>query len=482
VLFDFSLFIGQCNGVKAIGMMWSKKPHSIFFIWGSEMDGLSFYPTLTAQRRLILDRYLSENVLVGKHFICPFYKQCRDSHPDIFYEGQLHHVGNHYDGSIAGNPYRVMVVGQEYGHDPSLVSMDDRSQMVLEQTGIEKTFSNRNPHMRGTTSVLRLLFGIPLGGDHSEEFLHSPDGERFHLFDAFALVNYLLCSAVSADEGRRGKSRSIMRRNCLFHFRKAVEILEPTVMVVQGKSYWASIQAAFSRLNKISDVLYTAEINHQKVMIAVFAHPSTPDNKHNWGRDAKTPYLLEVVVPTITTIRKELSITSVSKGEFMTLPNSEPSNQPSSSRTQNQPYDIIFEQIQAGLIQRFPTQVTYRKPEFEHSTPNRMRIKLDRIKGSHYEICFRQGYYEFALHFESTPPMNLERRQAFDPHLHELTKHVGPLVKSGPLENKGRMRVWYEHNREPINQEKIMLYVDEYSRFIAATFPILAKVYDNSIK
>ena len=446
------------------------------------MNDLLINPTSTAQRKLILDRYFSQNVLAGKKFICPFFKECLDSHQGIFYEGQLHHVGNHYDMYISGHPFRVMVVGQEYGHGPSHVSMEDRSLMVLQQTGVQKAFSNRNPHMRGTTSVLRLLFGLPLGGNHTDEFLQFAVDDGFHLFDAFSLVNYMLCSAVSAGEGRRGKSTPIMRRNCLVHFKKVVEILEPTVVIVQGKSYWASVQNAFSNLNKITDTLYTADINQHKVMIAVFTHPSTPDNIHNWGRDAKTPYLIETVVPTIKLIRQELLGKSIPKGEYIMPSISERPTQPIHSQSEKPPYDSIFEQIKAGLIERFPPEVTYRKPKFEHSAPNRMRIYLDRITGSHYQITFMRDRYEFALHFESTPAISLKRRQAFDPHVQELTKQVGVLVRTGPIEKNGWMGVWYELKPEAIDKEKIKLYIDQYSRFVAATFPILVKLYDTSIK
>ena len=433
----------------------------------------------TAQRKLSLDRYFNQNVLAGEQFICPSSNLCKESHQSIFYEGQLHHVGNHYDVSISGHPFRVMVVGQEYGHGPSHVSMKDRSQMVLDQTGMQKKFSNRNPHMRGTTSVLRLLFGIPLGGDRCGEFLQFADNDTCHLFDDFALVNYLLCSAVSTSEGRRGKSTPIMRRNCLVHFMKALEILEPTVVIVQGKSYWPSIQNAFSNLNKITDTLYAAEINQQKVMIAVFTHPSTPDKIHNWGRDAKTPYLLEEVVPTISLLRHELLGNVIPKGENLMTSSSNPPTSPSTPKHQDLSYDAIYELIKAGLKQQFPPEVAYLKPEFEHSTPNRIRIYLDRnrIKGAHYEICFRGGYYEFALHFESSSTKSLERRQAFDPHLQELTNQVGQTVKSGALENGGWMRVWYEQKHEQIDEGKTMSYIDHYSRFIAATFPILVTLY-----
>ena len=434
----------------------------------------------SARRKMDLKEYFYEQVIYEDRFVCPLSAQCKASHKDIFYEGQLHHVGNHYDISIFDKPFRVMVVGQEYGHGPSHVSMEDRSKMVLEQTGFQKSFSRRNPHMRGTTSVLRLLFGIPLGREHSDEYLHSIDGDKFHLFDSFALVNYLLCSAVSSKEGRRGKSTPIMRRNCLGYFNKTVEILDPNVIVVQGKAYWASIQKAFNKLLQISDTLFKAEINQHIVLIAVFTHPSTPDNSHNWGRDEKTKYLLETVVPTIELIRQDLIPHIDTKGVLAMTPIYQSQTRSSPSNDKNPSYDTIFEQIQAGLNHKFPPGVTFHNPSFEHSAPNRLRIFLDEIKGSHYEICFRRAYYEFALHFESTPALNLERRQPFDSSLDVLTNIVGILVRSGPLENKGRMRIWYEQKHEPIDRGKIIQYIDLYSRFITATFPILLKVYKNS--
>lgn len=440
------------------------------------MSELSTDPTLTKRRISKLAKYFIENVLKNNDFICPFYEECRKSHQGIFYEGQLHHIGNHYDTFIDQHPFRVMVVGQEYGHGPSHVSMEDRSQMVLDQSGMQKTFSQRNSHMRGTTSVLRLLFGIPLGGEHADEFLQFADSDKYHIFDAFALVNYLLCSAVNEGEGRRGKSTPVMHRNCLVHFKKSIEILEPTIVIVQGKSFWSSIRNAFSNLTKVADELYVGTINQQKTMIAVFTHPSTPDKIHNWGRDAKTPYLLGEVVPTIGLIRKGLIADLPSKGHTNTTPTFS-SLVPSHSQSQNQPYDEIYEQITAGLKQRFPIGVTRRKPEFKHTAPNRLQIYLQGITGAHYEICFRTMYYEFALHFESTPAISLKRRQAFDPYLLKISNEVGQNVKADKLENNGWMRIWYEQNRDPITEKHINRYIEDYSRFIKATFPILESLY-----
>lgn len=122
----------------------------------------------TEARVAALDQYLTANVL-DTQFVCPHYAECKSSHADTFHEGQLHHVGQYYDLRLDNLPLRAIVVGQEYGHGPSRVSRQARSDMIM-SSGLEHRFKAeagfkaRNPHMRGTTNVLRLLFGIPLGG------------------------------------------------------------------------------------------------------------------------------------------------------------------------------------------------------------------------------------------------------------------------------------------------------------------------------
>jgi hypothetical protein len=142
-------------------------------------------------------------------------------------------------------------------------------------------------------------------------------------------------------------------------------------------------------------------------------------------------------------------------------------------------YDEIYDQIIIGLKNKLPQGIMQHKPEFEHTHPNRLRIYINKnlFPGSHYEICFRQTYYEFALHFESTPTKDLERRQFFDPYLDDISRQVGQFVKSGPRENKGRMRVWYEHKRVIIGEKEIRQYIEEYTRFVLATYPIMEKAY-----
>lgn len=201
-------------------------------------------PADTIARIKELDRYMSAYVLSERGFVCQNFNACRGSHPGEFFEGQLHHIGDHYDLHVEGRPLRIAVMGQEYGNGPAGVDRIARTRDVAIDTGRGKRFRAdgrhpaRNPHMRGTTNVLRLLLGAGLGSDYEGEFL-TLGSKRAHIFEAFALTNFLLCSAIAAglsDVGsKRGRSTRVMQRNCSVHLRAAMEILEPTVIIVQGR-------------------------------------------------------------------------------------------------------------------------------------------------------------------------------------------------------------------------------------------------------
>ena len=183
--------------------------------------------------------------MAAERFSCTSYEAtCKPSHhSEHFYPGQLHHIGRHYDLFRNDRPFRLVIVGQDAG-STARVDLDSRRRDIL-ATGTDRRFrkegehTSRNRHMRGTTSLLRLIFfGKGLGRDYNGEFL--PVGsEMVHLFDCFSLVNFLLCSAlVTGLEARHGARSSRptkeMYEQCGRHFRNAIEILEPTHIVVQG--------------------------------------------------------------------------------------------------------------------------------------------------------------------------------------------------------------------------------------------------------
>jgi hypothetical protein len=84
-------------------------------------------PARTARRVAALDAYFRRAVLDGEAFRCQHRTACRRSHPGILLEGQLHHVGAQFDLFLNDVPCRIVVVGQEYGHDPAHVSLRERS-------------------------------------------------------------------------------------------------------------------------------------------------------------------------------------------------------------------------------------------------------------------------------------------------------------------------------------------------------------------
>jgi len=253
-------------------------------------------PQKSQDRSKALQNYFREHVLSGTNFICQHEKACKASHRSDFYEGQLHHVGANYDLREGDQPFRVVVCGQEYGRGPNHVDMDKRYRDIVDGSGLNSRFFStpgyepRNPHMRGTTSVLRLLFGLSLGSDHADEYI-AVNGSPVHIFDAFALVNYLLCSAT--DGNRIGKSTRTMQRNCAGHFRTAINILQPTILVCQGigvRNWLAnafavdSIQCGLERIK--TDVLDT--------LVLDLTHPSSR-SPTNWGWNDHTDYLLNTV-------------------------------------------------------------------------------------------------------------------------------------------------------------------------------------------
>jgi hypothetical protein len=255
-----------------------------------------------------LQAYVDEHVLTQGQFICSTQRACIESHPDAFYKGQLPHVGTHYDLTRNGAQFRIVVVGQEYGDECELVDLNARRAMI-EGSGWRKRFSAeppkfkaRNPHMKGCTSVLRLLFGKDLGKDREGEFVQL-DRTSIHLFDCFALVNFLLCSAVLPGGSKKGRSTSTMQSNCAPHFREQLELLEPTVIVIQGVNVlqWMK-NAGFDALSR--EVDQTVQINGRATRVLAFTHPAAY-GKDNWGISDRTQYLREKLEPTVKRVLRE---------------------------------------------------------------------------------------------------------------------------------------------------------------------------------
>lgn len=223
----------------------------------------------------------------------------------------MSHVGRRYDLAVGGRPLRIVVVGQESGLPKGAgahgrerrVSLETRYEAIHDVSGLQRRYragsgySGRNPHMRGTTQALRVVFGKGLGTSHEDEFVTPTKGRSFHLFDGFALVNRLLCSAGPCG-GSEGHPTSTMFANCVEHFIATLRILEPTLVIVQGKRVERRTCDVFKLHRSLSDHLHEARFEGRKILLCAFSHPSAHGSLR-WGDSLEAPYLTQVVVPTL---------------------------------------------------------------------------------------------------------------------------------------------------------------------------------------
>ena len=256
-------------------------------------------PARTAERVAQLEEYSRRHLLADGSFLCRHYTPCSASRRPPQYEfkdGQLSHVGRHYDLVVGDRETRIVVVGQEYASDRPLVGLGRRRSQI-EASG-HRGWKRRNPHMRGTTSILRCLLGREPGTDSAGEqlFIGARDA---HLFGGFALVNRLLCSAIGVESGK-GRSSGTMRRNCSRHFVTNLTILEPTVVVIQGQGVRSWIaRDGIGLPPSRSELVETAVIGGTKADVVTFVHPSALGSYGCWGNSHRSKYLMETVMPSI---------------------------------------------------------------------------------------------------------------------------------------------------------------------------------------
>ena len=269
-----------------------------------DVEALTADVDATERRMTELRTYMRRNVLRGEEFICSSWEACKSSMKAgcSFTEGQLPHVGRHFDVSRDGVPLRVVVVGQEVGASGTpRTSLAERYEAIHSGSGIGRRFDSdgvhkrRNPHMRGTTLALRVIFGKGAAADREGEFLSLDDGDA-HLFDCFALVNRLICSAHTTGTSE-GRSTPTMLANCERHFVATLEILQPTLIVIQGKRVWNRSQGALPVVNELGPDLIEAQVGSGRALVCTFTHPSAR-GIHRWDSPS-SPYFRSTVQPTL---------------------------------------------------------------------------------------------------------------------------------------------------------------------------------------
>jgi len=257
---------------------------------------------------------MRQHVLSDEGFVCTSADSCRSSvlvdrngegrTDRTFSEGQLSHVGRHYDLILDGLPLRVLVVAMETGREDVGVTLADRRLQLARSASLP--FASRNPHMRGTTSVLRASFGRSPSDDRAGEMIHLPrEHEPVHIFDCYAMANIRLCSATLAGTST-SKGTSAMSRNCLRHLAATIEILEPNLVIVQGVPVAKDVDTIVTSRKSVTPELSMVTISGVPAALTTFTHPSAKSLHQHWGRLTSADYLWDTVVPTMKLARSEL--------------------------------------------------------------------------------------------------------------------------------------------------------------------------------
>lgn len=252
-----------------------------------------------------------EHLLDVRDFRCRHLNDCKSScAQDIdFTEGQLHHIGAHYSLLRDDQPFRVVVMGQQYSGGEEPTGLDERRDAVRNchhfkpKSAIRQKDDENNPHMTGTLLALRLLFEKPLPVPPipfvEDDSNMEVGGQVVSIFDCFALTNYLLCSA-TPEVGSGTKATPTMWKNCREHIGAVLHILQPTHLVLQGVASY--IDAVTGHIEK--DKCTTINTFGVETHVFSFNHPSARSMTIGWGvvtekSAAEDSYLSRVVEPVI---------------------------------------------------------------------------------------------------------------------------------------------------------------------------------------
>lgn len=115
-------------------------------------------------------------------------------------------------------------------------------------------------------------------------------------------------------DGRKNKAAPVpcMDKACRPHLEETIRILEPSLIILQGKNLRTLIsplvngKARRVTVRGVDDKTAAperAEIAGSTTMIASFSHPAAR-GRLNWGNSARDDYLRDAVVPVINTARK----------------------------------------------------------------------------------------------------------------------------------------------------------------------------------
>jgi hypothetical protein len=247
------------------------------------------------RKRKELENYFAKNVWNDEEgFVCLSGKMCRASalkKPDAsFYEGQGQAVGSSYEFQEDGTPLRVLVIPMEYGTTRQGVSWEERSKEVEKAGG--EFIQEAEPAHAWCAVNAAICYGLTVGESGATQLPSGTEAASPHLFEEYAMVNMLSCSAVKTG-GMSSRSTGMMRTSCARHMRATIDTLKPTLVVSQGTGLDETLRSSLEVRKPINENVALCELDGQRFVWSSLRHPTL-----SW-HSTKYPYFDKVVRPTI---------------------------------------------------------------------------------------------------------------------------------------------------------------------------------------
>lgn len=246
------------------------------------MGVISFEKEKTERRLLALEQYAKEAGISPSGFRCHRLKDCDSSlAADLRLTpencGGLAHVGENYDVVVDGKELRILFVGKDYGWG--------RSELRERQTEIQNYSGEPNPHYKGIIKVLMEIF---------QERCDKTSWH--HLLRDMSQTNATRCTAPrQSQKGTPFMKSNIthtMRMNCWGHFRKEIEVLEPTLMWFHDADAQSTLLQSIREeglsptdlfeLQECKQVEWTIFPRPFKSVLAFFHHPAFGHFGRQW--------------------------------------------------------------------------------------------------------------------------------------------------------------------------------------------------------
>ena len=176
--------------------------------------------TTTEQRFQQLKQYcVTERLEPGGDFGCTNRDSCKEDRPEGtgFEPGGLAYIGSEYDAKVNGTDIRVRFVGYDYGNCSA--TLEARRECI-------ESLNDLNRHYKGIVKLQMEIFEVECGAIEHETIWQP-------LLRKMAQTNATRCCA-PRDHQMRTHTTTPMRRNCWPHFRKELELLEPTMVIFHG--------------------------------------------------------------------------------------------------------------------------------------------------------------------------------------------------------------------------------------------------------